>query len=105
MKFPALRLFAECASAVRYDFALDRGNIQAEASICTHLDGLPLAIELIAAHGRRMSPQQSLERLQDQFVLSADGMRAVPARQKTLNNALARVTIYFRLKKNDCLPA
>jgi predicted ATPase/DNA-binding XRE family transcriptional regulator len=87
-KFPALRLFAERGRAVRSDFALDPGNIQAVAAICAHLDGLPLAIELIAARVRWMSPPQLLERLQDQFVLTADGMRTVPARQKTLNDAI-----------------
>jgi len=37
---------------------------------------------------RVMSPHALRERLSDQFVLSADGMRAVPARQKTLHNAI-----------------
>lgn len=87
-RFPALELFAERARAVRSDFALNPDNIQAVASICAQLDGLPLAIELIAARVRVMSPQALLQRLSNQFVLSADGMRAVPARQKTLNNAI-----------------
>jgi predicted ATPase/DNA-binding XRE family transcriptional regulator len=86
--FPALILFAERARAVNSDFALDAGNIHAVASICAQLDGLPLAIELIAARTRLMSPQALLERMNEQFVLSADGMRAVSARQKTLNNAI-----------------
>lgn len=87
-QYPALTLFAERARAVRPDFALTDANIQAVASICAQLDGLPLAIELIAARIRLMSPRSLLERLNDQFVLSADGMRAVPARQKTLQNAI-----------------
>lgn len=88
-KFPALTLFAERARAVRSDFELDSGNVQAIASICAQLDGLPLAIELIAARMRLMSPQVLLERWNDQFMLSADGMRAVSTRQKTLNNAIS----------------
>ncbi len=87
-QFPALTLFAERARAVRSDFALNAGNIQAVASICTQLDGLPLAIELIAARIRFMSPQTLLEHLNDQFVLSANGMRADSARQKTLHHAI-----------------
>jgi len=87
-KFPALTVFAERARAVRSDFALDASNIQTVASICVQLDGLPLAIELIAARIRLMSPQALLEHLNDQFVLSANGMRAVSARQKTLQNAI-----------------
>lgn len=86
--FPALTLFAERARAVRADFVLTAENIQAVSAICAQLDGLPLAIELIATRIRLMSPQALLERLTDSFVLSADGMRAVSARQKTLNNAI-----------------
>ncbi len=86
--FPALTLFAERARAVRADFMLTAENIQAVAAICAQLDGLPLAIELISTRIRLMSPQALLERLTDSFVLSADGMRAVSARQKTLNNAI-----------------
>ena len=86
--FPALKLFTERARAVRSDFSLRADNIQAVASICAQLDGLPLAIELIATRIRLMSPQLLLERLNDQFVLSADGMRPETARQKTLNNAI-----------------
>lgn len=86
--FPALKLFAERARAVRSDFSLRADNIQTVASICAQLDGLPLAIELIATRIRLMSPQLLLERLNDQFVLSADGMRPETVRQKTLNSAI-----------------
>ncbi len=86
--FPALALFTERARAVRADFVLTAENIQAVAAICIQLDGLPLAIELIASRIRFMSPQALLENLTDSFILSADGMRAVSARQKTLNNAI-----------------
>lgn len=87
-EFTALTLFAERARAVRADFTLHADNIQTVAAICAQLDGLPLAIELIAARIRLMSPQALLARLNDQFVLHADGMRALPARQKTLHNAI-----------------
>jgi len=88
-KYEALILFAERARAVRPDFVLNADNLQNVATICTKLDGLPLAIELIAARIRLMPPQALLAKLNDQFVLSADGMRAVLARQKTLHNAIS----------------
>jgi len=56
-QFPALILFAERARAVRSDFTLNADNLQPVASICAQLDGLPLAIELIAARIRLMSPR------------------------------------------------
>jgi predicted ATPase/transcriptional regulator with XRE-family HTH domain len=86
--FPALALFAERARAVRSDFVINADNIDALVEICNQLDGLPLAIELIAARIRFLSPQSLLERLNDQFILSADGMRAMSPRQKTLSNAI-----------------
>jgi predicted ATPase/transcriptional regulator with XRE-family HTH domain len=88
-QFSALSLFAERARAVRPDFSLYPDNLPVVASICTRLDGLPLAIELIAARVRWMSPQSLLERLSQGFTLQADGVRHLPARQKTLNNAIA----------------
>ncbi len=88
-EFPALTLFTERARAIRSDFALDNSNLQAVASICAQLDGLPLAIELIAARIRLMTPQALLEQLNNQFVLYADGMRSTTPRQKTLNDAIA----------------
>jgi predicted ATPase/DNA-binding XRE family transcriptional regulator len=87
-KSPMLILFAERARAVRSDFALTKDNLQPVTSICMQLDGLPLAIELIAARMRLMSPQALLERWSSQFVLNADGMRSTSERQKTLNHAI-----------------
>jgi tetratricopeptide (TPR) repeat protein len=88
-QFPALILFAQRAQAVRSNFTLDASNIQAVTSICTELDGLPLAIELMAARMRLMTPQNLLEHWDRQFILSADGMRAASPRQKNLNAAIA----------------
>ncbi len=87
--FAALTLFAERARAVRPDFRLTTDNVDTVAAICAHLDGLPLAIELIAARIRLMSPRSLLERMSGEFVLSANGTRAVSARHKTLHNAIA----------------
>jgi predicted ATPase/transcriptional regulator with XRE-family HTH domain len=88
-QFSALRLFAERARAVRPDFALHADNVESVGRICTQLDGLPLAIELIAARIRLMAPEALLQRLSGPFTLSADGMRAVSIRQKTLHHAIA----------------
>ncbi len=86
--YPALTLFSDRARAVRTDFNLDNNNIAMVSSICAQLDGLPLAIELIAARIRLMPPQTLLKQLNDQYILSADSMRAVSVRQKTLSNAI-----------------
>ena len=87
--FSALHLFVERARAVRPDFSLASDNVASIAMICQRLDGLPLAIELIAARIRLLSPQALLSRLTSDFALHADGMRGVPPRHKTLYNAIA----------------
>jgi predicted ATPase len=87
--FSALRLFVERARAVQPSFKLTPENTHAVVAICRQLDGLPLAIELIAARIRWMSSQALLSQLTGDFALQADGMRGVPARQKTLHNAIA----------------
>lgn len=88
MDYPAIALFVERAQAVRSSFTLNEENLQAVTSICAQLDGLPLAIELLASRIRLMSPQKLLEQMSDQYILSVDGMRAVSARKKTINNAI-----------------
>ncbi len=47
--FEAARLFAERARRRDPTFTLTSGNVQAVAEICRSLDGIPLAIELVAA--------------------------------------------------------
>jgi len=87
-EFPALVLFAERARAVRSDFALNAENIRAVAVICSQLEGLPLAIELIAARVKTLSIEQIAARLDDRFALLTSGSRIAPSRQQTLRATL-----------------
>lgn len=58
MASPSERLFWERAVAVRPDFAIDERNADVIAEICRHLDGIPLLIELAAAHVAHQSLQE-----------------------------------------------
>src|SRR5215207_7532167 len=87
-EFPALVLFAERARAVRSNFALNAENIRAVASICSQLDGLPLAIELIAVRVKTLSIEQIAARLDDRFALLTGSSRIAPSRQQTLRATL-----------------
>lgn len=71
---PTGRLFCERGTAVRPGFVVDAGNAGAVAGICRHTDGLPLLIELAAAHLSAQSPAEILTGLQDQlrFLRSPD---------------------------------
>ena len=68
----AQRLFEERAVAVRPGFALDDSALPAVTSICRHLDGMPLAIELAAARADTLSPAEIDGYLVDRFRLLED---------------------------------
>jgi predicted ATPase/DNA-binding SARP family transcriptional activator len=82
--YPALRLFADRAAAVRPDFAVDAGNADGVLRICRTLDGLPLAIELAAARLRSLPLAVVAARLDDRFRLLSRGDRTAEPRHHTL---------------------
>ncbi len=84
----ALQLFAQRASAVDATFVLDESNIDTIAAICGKLDGLPLGIELAAARVGVLTPAELLSHLTDRFRLLTGGQRGVPARLRTMRDAI-----------------
>ncbi len=83
---PSAQVFADRARGVVPDFAVDASNAAAVAAICRRLDGLPLALELAAAHVRYLSPSQLLEHLD--HAVDAGGPRDLPQRQRTMKATL-----------------
>lgn len=88
-RYPAIDLFVRSAQAISPDFKLTEGNAEAVATICARLDGLPLAIELVAARVKLLPPQALLSRLSQRLALSASGGRDLPVRHQTLQNAIS----------------
>ena len=80
----AVALFVQRASAALPGFALTEANAAAVASVCTRLEGLPLALELAAARVRALSVEQIAKGLSDRFTLLTRGKRGAPGRQHTL---------------------
>ena len=66
--------------------ALPPGPLVAE--ICERLDGLPLAIELVAARTSELTPAELIESLDDRLELASRGARDLPERQRTLREAI-----------------
>ena len=88
-RVPAVRLFVERVRDVQSDFRLTAANGPAVTEICRRLDGLPLALELAAPWLKVLTVEDLLRRLTDDFLLSTDGSRDLPERQKTMNATVA----------------
>jgi predicted ATPase len=87
-RFPAVELFVDRARAVQPSFALTETNVGDVCRICADLDGLPLAIELVAARSRTLTPAELVDRLGDRLALLTDGPRDVPPHQRTLRGTI-----------------
>ena len=86
-QYGAVALFIERGRAVRPDLRITSENAPALAELCVRLDGLPLAIEMVAARCKLLSPAALLARLERVLPL-ASGARDLPARQRTLRAAI-----------------
>lgn len=84
----AVQLFVLQAHRVNPRFALTAANVGDVVSICRRMDGLPLAIELVAARTRMLTPRALLARLDAALDIAAEG-RQGPDRHRTLRETVA----------------
>ncbi len=85
----AVELFLERAreAASAFDPAAP-GVLDAVQRICTHLDGLPLAVELAAARVPLLGVHQIADRLEQDSGFLRHASRSAPRRHRTLDEAL-----------------
>ena len=83
-----MALFVDRAQAARPEFELTGDNAAAVVEICRSLDGLPLAIELVAARMTLFDPEALLARLDRRLAVAAEGPRDVSERHQTLRGAI-----------------
>lgn len=88
MASEAGQLFVDRAVRSQADFALTAQIASHVVNICRELDGLPLAIELVAARVRVLNPAQIEHELKDRLRLAAGGPSSLPDRQRTLLGSL-----------------
>jgi non-specific serine/threonine protein kinase len=86
--YSAIALFVQRARAVMQDFAISKENARDIVEICDRVDGLPLAIELAAAHIKLFSARALRARLDQRLHLLKGGARDLPARHKALRSTI-----------------
>jgi predicted ATPase/DNA-binding SARP family transcriptional activator len=87
--FPAIRLFADRAADVVPGFTVTAANADAVRRLCRTLDGLPLAVEIVAARLHALPVAEIAARLDDRFRLLSGGSRTAAARHRTLQAVVA----------------
>jgi predicted ATPase/DNA-binding CsgD family transcriptional regulator len=84
----SVALFVQRVEALRAGFELTESNARAIASICVHLEGVPLAIELAAARSKLLSPEALLSRLQWGLEVLGASKPDASSHQQTLQSTL-----------------
>ncbi len=88
LRFPAVELFVERAAATIGDFTLSDADATAVSDICRTLDGIPLAIELVARRVGSLGIAELAAALEAPQLLLTSGYRTGPARQHTMRASL-----------------
>lgn len=87
-RYESVRLFGDRARAAEPSFRLGFENLTPVGSLCRHLDGIPLAIELAAARVSTLTPAELEQRLGQRFALLTGGARTSLPRHQTLEAAI-----------------
>jgi len=87
LEYSAIELFAKRAHA-RSGYALTDADARAVSTICRHLDGIPLAIQLAAAWIEAFPPQLLAAELQAHLLRAEGGPWDASARHRTLEATL-----------------
>jgi predicted ATPase/DNA-binding XRE family transcriptional regulator len=88
LEYESVQLLVDRVQQAEPEFSLTGENASALASICTRMDGIPLALELAAARAGAMSLTEINARLDDCFALLSGGRRTANPRQRTLRAAI-----------------
>jgi predicted ATPase len=82
--FESVQLLADRIRERDPRFEIDGTNAASVAEICRRLDGIPLALELVAARTDALTLDEVRDRLDERFTLLTRGSRSALPRQQTL---------------------
>lgn len=86
---PAVQLFVDRVRLVLPSFQVTSGALTDITEVCQQLDGMPLAIELAAAHCRQLAPHALAQRIRNRGTLPASGLHNVPPRHQSMQATVA----------------
>ncbi len=101
MRLSSVQLFVDRAQAVLPDFQVTKRNAPTVAALCERLEGIPLAIELVAAWAGTLTVGQMLSRLSRRFDLLVSRRKDLPVRHRAL---WATVAWSYRLLPAELRP-
>jgi predicted ATPase/DNA-binding SARP family transcriptional activator len=84
----SVQLFAERAALVLSSFEITETNVETLTKICQRLEGIPLAIELAAAHVDIFTPNEILQQLNHSFDLLVSNTRSTLPRHQTMRASI-----------------
>lgn len=87
-KADAVQLFARRAQAIQPIWRLTAETTPSVMALCRRMDGLPLAIELIAPRLKSLSVSEILQQFESPLNAAPPGPRDMPARHRTLRSAI-----------------
>ena len=88
LQFPAVQLFVERAVNALDTFRIDDSNATLIAGICQRLDGIPLAVELVAARVSTLGLEVLGESLDQSLLVLSKGRRTANGRHQSLSATL-----------------
>ena len=83
----AIRMFEECSRRSAHNFEISESNVSTILRICERLDGIPLAIEMAAAHVNLLTVEEIEAHLEISFRLLVNSTQSNP-RHQTMETAL-----------------
>ncbi len=87
-EYESIQLFSDRATLALTSFTLTNDDGQAVIDICRRVDGIPLAIELAAAHVNILKVTEISHQLQSSFVLLSTDNRMALSRHQTMQASL-----------------
>lgn len=84
-RVPSVELMLARSRSFASGFTLTKSNAPGVAEICRRVDGLPLALEIAAAHLRLLSTEQLLKRIRAHLLNLAEASPGRPAHHQTLH--------------------